>query len=360
MQQKEQASASQKLQYQLENVEGLFPFKKVKPSQTVKRKITDVHGTLKGTEVRKLVEQKEEEDRQQEERKKERIKKKEESKVMFIKCQEKCVCSTSVCKAVQLQQCSVCKSVLKSKCGKKACKIDGEAPVMILVAARKNRTAKRKRKSSDEESEEELEEDELEQEQQDQDEDKLDVEEEEDIWDTEDDESFHGFEDEDEDDLDGYTSDKENEIDLLMECVETQIEREVEKDEEFTAIKRNPRGKKCTDMDKIRELQENLDDNQNGQFFCVYYEEAYYWGKSLHMFSEDPESNVETVELVFMHKKLDGFWDWPKENDQKQVSSKFIFLGPCMPDAPTKKGFRFPEEEKAKKLYRLMKNNLGL
>ena len=77
-------------------------------------------------------------------------------KVVFLKCQEKCVCSTKECGAIQLQQCSVCKNVLKSKCGKKACKTDGEAPLMILVAARKEKTekTKRNRKRKEEESEE--------------------------------------------------------------------------------------------------------------------------------------------------------------------------------------------------------------
>ena len=57
---REQYSARQQLEYPLELVDGLLPFKKVKqPLATIKKKITDVHGSLKGTEVRKLIEQKE-------------------------------------------------------------------------------------------------------------------------------------------------------------------------------------------------------------------------------------------------------------------------------------------------------------
>ena len=45
----------------------------MKPSETTKKKITHVHGYLKkGTEVRKLIEQKEEDERKKEEKKKER------------------------------------------------------------------------------------------------------------------------------------------------------------------------------------------------------------------------------------------------------------------------------------------------
>ena len=66
--------------------------------------------------------------------------------MLFLKCQERCLCSTKECEAIQLQQCSVCKNVLKSKCGKKACKIDGEAPVMILVAAQKEKNWEKEQK----------------------------------------------------------------------------------------------------------------------------------------------------------------------------------------------------------------------
>ena len=135
-------SGRQELEFPFEQVDGLLPFNKVKPSETTKKKITDVHGSLKGTEVRKLIEQKEGDER------------KKEIKMLFLKCQEKCLCSTKECEAIQLQQCSICKNVLKLKCGKKACKIDGEAPVMIWVAARKEKTEKRSRKRKDEESDE--------------------------------------------------------------------------------------------------------------------------------------------------------------------------------------------------------------
>lgn len=42
----------------MQNVPGLLPYKKVKPTETVRRRITDVHGSLKATEVRALIEKK--------------------------------------------------------------------------------------------------------------------------------------------------------------------------------------------------------------------------------------------------------------------------------------------------------------
>ena len=42
----------------MENVPELLPYKKVKPTETARRRITDVYGSLKATEVRALVEKK--------------------------------------------------------------------------------------------------------------------------------------------------------------------------------------------------------------------------------------------------------------------------------------------------------------
>ena len=58
------------------------------------------------------------------------------------------------------------------------------------------------------------------------------------------------------------------------------------------------------------------------------------------MFAEDPDDPVNSIEFTFLHRKHDGFWDWPRKPDMKQVSSKFVFYGPCLPSAPTKKGFQ--------------------
>ena len=78
--------------YEIENVPGLLPYKKVKPNESVRRKITDVHGTLKATEVRELVRKKEEEEKQKEERKATKQILKEEMKTKFEICMQKCMC----------------------------------------------------------------------------------------------------------------------------------------------------------------------------------------------------------------------------------------------------------------------------
>ena len=93
----EQVTSKADEQYQLQNVPGLLPYKKVKPTETVRRRITDVHGSLKATEVRALIEKKEEEEQQKKVRKEELELRKAESKEQFIRCREACVCKAGVC-----------------------------------------------------------------------------------------------------------------------------------------------------------------------------------------------------------------------------------------------------------------------
>ena len=373
---KEFYSARQTLEYPLEQVEGLLPYKKVKPAASIKKKITDVHGSLKATEVRELIEQKEEEERQKEERRKEKVEQKENMVSTFLKCKEQCLCKTKACKAMQLQQCSVCRNVLKSKCTKKACKVDGEAPAMILVAARKDKSEKtrripNRRRDDSDESEEELDsatdvdEDILELEGVEVDEDILELEGVEDMWSSTD-ESFYGFEDE------LIEGNKDNMPDLHLEAFEP-LGRKLKKDKRATEACEKPstsnKRRACksliqqsNDMNAIRKVQANLDEAQNGQYFCVFYDDSYYWGKCLKMFSEDVESSVDKVEIKFMHRQMASFvdettfWDWPKQEDIQIVPSKFIFFGPCMPALPTERGFTFADEIEAMRLYRVLKN----
>lgn len=76
------------------------------------------------------------------------------------------------------------------------------------------------------------------------------------------------------------------------------------------------------------------------------------------MFSNDQESGVDEVDFPFMHAKHDEFYDWPKKKDEKQVSSKFVFFGSCMPNAPTRIGFKFSDEDAARKAYEHYKKHI--
>ena len=55
------------------------------------------------------------------------------------------------------------------------------------------------------------------------------------------------------------------------------------------------------------------------------------------MFANEPNDPVDSTQFTFMHPKLDGFWDWPKVPDEKKVSAKLVFYGPCFPSAPKKR-----------------------
>ena len=220
----EQVKGTLQEDFQLETVEGLLPFKKVKPKETVRRKITDCHGSLKATNVRALIEKKETEEKEREENKEKLRLQKEETKLKFTRCLEACVCNAKICEAFDLSQCSECKNVQKSQCSKKACKKGGEAPVMIQVAAKKEKRKGRLRKMNDglEESEES---------------------------------------DEDVEDLES--------------------ESDGESEGEFSAMEEDGDRETPTGMEAIKAVQERLDDDQNGQFFAVYFDNAFYWGKSL-------------------------------------------------------------------------------
>ena len=130
----------------LEEVPGLMPYKTIKPKMTTIKRIMDVHGSMKASDVRLLIQEKNEVEKKKVEKKEATHLQKEETKKLFLSCVTKCSCLEKVCKALSLQQCSVCGNVQKSQCNKKVCKVDGELPSMICVAAKKGKKEKRKRK----------------------------------------------------------------------------------------------------------------------------------------------------------------------------------------------------------------------
>ena len=74
------------------------------------------------------------------------------------------------------------------------------------------------------------------------------------------------------------------------------------------------------------------------------------------VFSNDSDSNVQQVEMDFLHYKFDGWWDFPKQHEQKIVETKYIFYGPTKPKPPTKLGYKFEDDdEKAFKIYKELK-----
>ena len=138
LQRTEQAKGTLQEDFQLETVEGLVPFKKVKPKKNVRRKITDCHCLLNANKVRAHIEKKDTEEKEKEENKEKLILIKEETRFVG-EMLEACVCNAKICVAFDLSQYSECKNVQKSQCSKKACKKDGEAHVMIQLAAKREK-----------------------------------------------------------------------------------------------------------------------------------------------------------------------------------------------------------------------------
>ena len=111
-------------------------------------------------------------------------------------------------------------------------------------------------------------------------------------------------------------------------------------------------------LEKIAsEARRSLDDDKKGQYYAVFYDDRYYWGKVLNVFANDVDSDVHSVEFSFLTYKMDGIWDFPKKKDQSIVAVKYVFLGPVTPSAVvTGKGFWFEgDNDKAQELFRLIK-----
>ena len=75
---------------ELENVPDLMPFKRIAPTKSKNKTLTKMHGSLKSTEVRKLVEEREKSE-ETERRRKEKHLKKGEMKGAFQRCKLKCL-----------------------------------------------------------------------------------------------------------------------------------------------------------------------------------------------------------------------------------------------------------------------------
>ena len=101
---------------EVENVPGLMPFKSTAPTKSKNKTLTKMHGSLKSTEERKLVEEQEKSEEEAGRQRKERHLKKEEMKGAFQRCKLKCLCGEMVRKATQLKECSACFDVLKMQC----------------------------------------------------------------------------------------------------------------------------------------------------------------------------------------------------------------------------------------------------
>ena len=133
-------------------------------------------------------------------------------------------------------------------------------------------------------------------------------------------------------------------------------DKENEKNEKRTKCrtKQNPKKKKTLET-FLNEAHASSDDNQISKFYCVYFDNQYYWGKLLKVFADDKDSPASSAEMAFLHYKFNDLWDYPKEGEVKLVEAKYVFLGPVTPVDTLRDGFKFAKGEEALKRYKEIK-----
>ena len=129
----------------LEEVPGLMTIEKVKLklSKTTRR-VTQVHGSMQGKEVLKMVESIKKKKDEEQKIKEDKIQKQENERRLFHLCKLRCVCQQGKCAALGLKECPHCHSILRSVCSNAACVQDGKKPVMIMPDAAATKKCVRK------------------------------------------------------------------------------------------------------------------------------------------------------------------------------------------------------------------------
>ena len=107
----------------------------MKPKELKKMCVTNVHGSIEGQDVLKLVESIEMEKKKndnQDKKKQQKYKEKE----LFYRCEGKCVYS-GICAVKGLnKECRVCLEIKRSGCSKASCHIDGIKPKIIATVTK--------------------------------------------------------------------------------------------------------------------------------------------------------------------------------------------------------------------------------
>lgn len=135
----------------LEDIPGLLTVNRVKSKELNKNKntrVTNVHGSMEGQDVLKLVESIENEKKEKQNHKEKKTQQKNKEKELFYRCKIKCVCN-GICAAKGLKECPVCHEIKKSVCSKASCRVDGMKPMMITPATA---TSTRRKKNYKDES----------------------------------------------------------------------------------------------------------------------------------------------------------------------------------------------------------------
>ena len=86
-----------------------------------------------------------------------------------------------------------------------------------------------------------------------------------------------------------------------------QYERVIPKRKVDVVVESNSELSEKEKLEKIvSEALRSLDDDKKGQYYAVFYDERYCWGKVLNVFAGDVDSDVHSVEFSFLTYKMDG------------------------------------------------------
>ena len=110
----------------LNEIPGLLTIQKIKSTQSngmhkATTRLTQVHGSMEGEDVLKLVESINNLKEKKVQEKEDREQKKSEETELFYRSKERYISDNSICKAAKLKQCPMCRIVMKSVCGKSKC-----------------------------------------------------------------------------------------------------------------------------------------------------------------------------------------------------------------------------------------------
>lgn len=120
----------------LEEVDGLLPMKKIEPKKSTNKRITNVHGAIRNTDLLAMVHEKNEKEKLIIQKREEKKNHRKDMQIAFDKCIYECTCTGDECNVKGWKKCTICSDVLKSQCGKKACLQDGKKTTMIKPATK--------------------------------------------------------------------------------------------------------------------------------------------------------------------------------------------------------------------------------
>ena len=88
-----------------------------------------------------------------------------------------------------------------------------------------------------------------------------------------------------------------------------------------------------------------------GKFYCVFYDDKFYWGRLMGCLIQDNLQNA--VKISFLKKKTNEFYDFPHEDSAnyqkaewiKLIKTDMLFFGPCSPAVTNKSGYNFGDDE---------------